>query len=161
LSEGVLGGRADVREVVRKGVCMPYMRLVVGGAYQGKLAFARGLVGDSDRCLDVADGERDSFEAAFCRGIVCNLHAYIRRFCEGEADKAREEVREFVRCILQRNPGAVVVCDLLGCGIVPMRAEDRLWRELTGEACQVLAGASEEVYRVICGIPQRLKGKEL
>jgi adenosylcobinamide kinase/adenosylcobinamide-phosphate guanylyltransferase len=139
---------------------MPYMRLVVGGAYQGKLAFAQSLAGGPAEYLEGADGERDPFEAAFCRDIVYNLHVYIRRICKGEADGAKKEVQAFIHRILHQNSEAIVVCNLLGCGIVPTEAGDRLWRELTGEACQSLAACSAEVYRVICGIPQKLKGKE-
>ena len=62
--------------------------------------------------------------------------------------------------LLKENPEAIVICRELGCGIVPIDPADRLWRDLSGEACQFLAGHSREVYRVICGIPMKLKGED-
>lgn len=65
-----------------------------------------------------------------------------------------------MRRLLKENPEAIVICRELGCGIVPIDPADRLWRDLSGEACQFLAGHSREVYRVICGIPMKLKGED-
>lgn len=45
-------------------------------------------------------------------------------------------------------------------GIVPVDADDRLWREMTGDACQYLAARAGTVFRVVCGIPVLLKGGE-
>ena len=59
----------------------------------------------------------------------------------------------------KENPGVIVVSDEIGCGIVPVAKEDRLWRDLLGEALQDLAKESDEVYRVICGCVQTLKGE--
>ena len=60
--------------------------------------------------------------------------------------------------MIEKNGQAVIVCNELGCGIVPAVSSDRMWRELTGTACQRLAEQSDEVFRVVCGLPQRLKG---
>ncbi|RHS66485.1 hypothetical protein DW954_07495 [Clostridium sp. AM45-5] len=53
-----------------------------------------------------------------------------------------------------------MTCDEIGCGIVPVDADDRLWREMTGDACQYLAARAGTVFRVVCGIPVLLKGGE-
>ena len=74
------------------------------------------------------------------------------------AARARESVP--LRCAFMKKTVAVVSCRELGCGIVPIDPADRLWRDLSGEACQFLAGHSREVYRVICGIPMKLKGDD-
>lgn len=50
--------------------------------------------------------------------------------------------------------------DEIGCGIVPVRREERLWRDLAGEAAQTLAACSRDVYRVTGGLAQVLKGGE-
>lgn len=155
------------------------MKLIVGGAYQGKLDFALRLAedggsaketakgsrpsgnvadGGTGRDVQIADGYSDPPEAAFERKIISHLHGYIRRFCVLEEEAARTETMRFIETIIERNGQAVVVCNELGCGIVPVVKEDRLWRELTGAACQRLAGQSDEVFRIVCGLPQRLKG---
>ena len=51
----------------------------------------------------------------------------------------------------------VISSDLIGSGIVPMDAFDRCWREVTGRVLTDIASRADEVYRVTCGIEQRLK----
>ena len=63
----------------------------------------------------------------------------------------------FARTLLERNPGAVVVCDEVGLGVVPLDPFERRWREETGRALCLLAAAAERVERVSCGLGQRLK----
>lgn len=66
----------------------------------------------------------------------------------------------YLDMILQKNPNAVITCDEIGCGIVPIDKTDRLWREMTGDACQYLAARAAKVCHVVCGIPMVLKGGE-
>ena len=51
----------------------------------------------------------------------------------------------------------VVVCREVGCGVIPLEGEDRKRREAVGRLCCDLAARAEQVYRVSCGIPMRLK----
>ena len=51
----------------------------------------------------------------------------------------------------------IIVCDELGCGVVPMDAFERAWRERTGRIGCELAKQAEAVYRVTCGIGTRIK----
>lgn len=97
---------------------------------------------------------------AFRAQLVVNLHEFIRRLLEQGEEEADERTERFVRRLMKENPEAVVTCNELGCGIVPMDGRDRLLRELTGRALQILAGESEAVYRVSCGLLQELKGKD-
>lgn len=140
-----------------------HMVLITGGAYQGKADFAFRLAGEKsggemDRSL-AADGKKDELQKAFRKKIVLNFHEYIRRFSGLEPEKAREEARRFAGELAERNPAVIVTFDEIGCGIVPLSGRDRLWRDLSGEAMQLLAGKAGEVYRVIGGIPQLLKGQ--
>ena len=59
--------------------------------------------------------------------------------------------------LTEKNPSLVVVTNELGCGVVPVDAFDREYRERTGRVCTVLAAASDEVYRVICSVGLRIK----
>ena len=60
---------------------------------------------------------------------------------------------------LRRRPDAVILCDEVGCGVVPMDRTDREWRERVGRTCCYLAERAERVIRVYCGIPMVLKGE--
>lgn len=52
----------------------------------------------------------------------------------------------------------IVIANEVGCGIVPMEAEQRLFRERAGQLSCLLAQRADTVLRVCCGLPQVLKG---
>lgn len=52
----------------------------------------------------------------------------------------------------------VVVCCEVGCGVVPISGAERRWRDEVGRACNRLAAEAETVVRMVCGIPQVIKG---
>ena len=131
--------------------------MIIGGAYQGKTELALKMSAMTEN-REAADGWSDPLEAAWSRPVILNLHGYIKRFSDMEDTKAREKMRDFIYNIIRNNPNACITADEIGSGIVPIEREDRLWRELCGEAVQLLAAEAEEVFRVIGGIPMRLKG---
>ncbi len=115
------------------------MVLIVGGFAAGKRAYASGVCGYGPE--DMADGVLDG------RPVLYNLQALVRRD-PGGADGLFPAL-----CAK-----AVVICDEVGGGVVPLDREERLWREACGRLCIRLAAAAERVVRVQCGIPQVLKG---
>jgi adenosylcobinamide kinase/adenosylcobinamide-phosphate guanylyltransferase len=140
------------------------MRLIIGGAFQGKLGvalekeraarkaavddtFADGLIADGAVCT-VAD----------CRSarIVNRFHLLVKRALQGEADML-PELEAFVHDEQQAVRELTIICDELGCGVVPFEKEDREWREKTGRLLCELAQRAEEVYRVIAGVAVRIK----
>ena len=79
---------------------------------------------------------------------------------ESAEQRIEEILRWYLDMVIRENPNAVITCDEIGCGIVPIDKTDRLWREMTGDACQYLAERAAKVCRVVCGIPVVLKGGE-
>ena len=79
------------------------MRLVIGGAYQGKLYWLLQQTGytSSDVAYTLADAQR--------KPILGALHLEIRKLLE----EGREPMRE-VEALLQENPAVAVVCDEIG-----------------------------------------------
>ena len=123
------------------------MRLIIGGAHQGKLAWAlqnTGLALD-DVAYTVADAED--------KPILNALHGEIRALM-----KAGQNPMKAVETLLEKNPSIVFLCDEVGCGVVPMDTFEREWREETGRLLARLAGEADTVTRVFCGLPLRLKG---
>lgn len=51
----------------------------------------------------------------------------------------------------------IVLLTEVGSGLVPVDPEDRASRETAGRFGVLLAERADEVYRVFCGIPKRLK----
>lgn len=50
-----------------------------------------------------------------------------------------------------------VLCDEVGCGVVPLERKDRERREAIGWLCCQLAREAQAVYRLQCGLAMRLK----
>lgn len=108
------------------------MKLYVGGAWQGQ--------------SELAQKENPGSV------ILDRFHEKIR-----EATAEGRDPREFAKEVCTRHPQAVVVADEVGAGVVPMRAENRAFREAVGRALCIIAQNSEAVVRVTCGIGVRIK----
>lgn len=111
------------------------MELYVGGKYQGKLKCA--LVSN--------DAEK----------IWNNFQDFIKKCCEER--KSQSEIEQLVNERICTKKIEAVVCDELGCGVVPVSETERNWREVTGRLLCMLAENCEKVFRVTCGIAQRIK----
>lgn len=131
------------------------MYLVVGGANQGKLAWARRQFNLADDAI--ADGLRLAVTAGELPELadyraLCGLHLLLPRLSGVDAARLGAWLDG-----LAARPGFVVICDEVGAGLVPVEREGRERRELVGRSCCVLAAQAEGVWRVSCGLPQRLK----
>ncbi len=108
----------------------------------------------------------------FIGGYAQNKYEYVKRTYPGaviwnefhrfvqeqlKAGTAPDDIRQQVADRIASQPDLIIISDELGCGIVPMEKEDRLWRETTGRLLCFAAEQADEVYRMVCGIPQRLK----
>lgn len=114
------------------------MMLVVGGQGSGKRDFVHSLGFRDDEMSASPDGGP----------VLLDLHELLR-------DAPSVDDSLFASLLKKR----VVVCAEVGCGIVPMSASDRAWRDRVGRTCARLAGEAEQVVRLCCGIPQYLKGE--
>lgn len=126
------------------------MKLIVGGFGQGMLEAALQSYGGGP----VADGAICSLQDACGAHAVDNLHLFIRR--ELEAGRPPSDA---VGQILAQNPDVILICQEIGCGVVPTDAFDRDWREQTGRICCMIAARAQGVVRVFCGIPTVIKGE--
>ena len=119
------------------------MILVIGGAGQGKLAAALRNTGYTEADVTTTPGAG--------RPVLNGMADAVR------AALAAGEAQEQTVAKLLRH--AVVICDEVGCGVVPMEQFEREWRENAGRICCVIAEKSDVVVRVFCGIPMVLKGE--
>ena len=126
------------------------MRLIIGGACQGKRTYAAAQYGlsreDIRDCSDFAPGD---FAEKKC---VCRFHLFLRNQMKSGGD-----VITVTSKIVQSSPGILILMDEIGCGVIPMEREERLWREETGRAGCYLAAHAESVERVVCGCGVRIK----
>lgn len=124
--------------------------LIFGGAYQGKLAYAldRFKLTEADvyRCFE------ENTVIPENRKIVYEIDKWILALIQADAD-VTDALRQFITV----NTDAVVICNDISCGVVPIDAVQRKWREAAGRSMAELSRCSSEVIRLFCGIPARIK----
>ena len=124
------------------------MRIITGGAFQGKRAFAEKLYPG----VEWTDGGRCALdEIRTCRAVY-GFHEFVKRWL-----KHGKSWEELASLILEENRELILICDEIGCGLVPVDAFEREYRESTGRVMNALAVQAERVDRVVCGIGRRIK----
>lgn len=122
------------------------MDLILGGVYQGKLAYAKERFGLTEAEIACCCEDREPDWSKRC------LYGF-ERYLKGCASRgAAPEMR------LRQD--AVVICADIFCGLVPVDALERSWRELAGRTITALAAEAKTVTRIFCGLPQSLKNDE-
>ena len=114
------------------------MILIIGGAGQGKLDYVLQKTG-----YGPAQVARTPEEAR-TRPVFAGLEDWP------ELDEA---------ALLEANPDVILICDEVGCGVVPVEPAQRARREAVGRLCCRLAERAERVERTFCGLPMVLKGE--
>lgn len=124
------------------------MILIIGGAYQGKLDYARKTYGVTGEEIFFCQGTAIDFS----KRCICGLEEFSLACVKEECDpleRFQDQEPEEMEHIL--------ICQDIFCGVVPMEALSRQWRQETGRLCQYLSGKAERVSRIFCGLEQRLK----
>ena len=126
------------------------MELILGGYAQGKLDFAKSCYPDtvifSDYSGDFSDNDVKIWD---------NFNISVKKMIE--SGKSDDEVRDMIQKIITSHKNLVIISDEIGCGIIPMNADERYFREFVGRIQCFLAEKADKVVRVVCGIPQRIK----
>ena len=122
------------------------MVLLIGGAYQGKTAYAQKKYG-----LRAAD-------IFTCEGLALDPAArcvrHLERFALACVQAGKEPADELRALDLSDK---ILLCEDISCGVVPMDAEAREWREAVGRMNAALAAQADTVTRIFCGLPLELK----
>ena len=135
------------------------MIMITGGAFAGKLEFARAHFGLNED--EIVDGTDCAPEDVFTAKCIVHYERLIRRLMEMDGQSGLGEAADplaFTDRLLCENPDAIVIMDEIGSGIIPLEKNERLWREQTGRAGCRIAGYADTVIRLCCGIPEVIKG---
>lgn len=124
------------------------MKLIIGGAYQGKREFAKETFGFAEEEIFTCTDGRVDFTAPCIDALEEFVFACVREGVEA-ADVFRQHREQW--------KDSVLICQDIFCGVVPIDADLREWRQATGRLCQYLAKEAEQVSRIFCGLEQRLK----
>ena len=124
------------------------MKLIIGGAFQGKLDFAR-------QAYDLKDG--DIFHCTdtkidFSKRCITDIEEFTYACTEKNID-ALAYFQEHE----SQWQDSILICQDIFCGVVPLGADLRAWRNSTGSLCQYLTERAESVSRIFCGLEQVLK----
>lgn len=135
------------------------MILITGAVAQGKRAFVEKQFTEGP--VVWADGVSDTWETCLNAEFCCNFHMLVRKKLmeidpEGKLEP-EESAGWLAEALLQSGKTRILVTDEIGCGIVPLDPFERRYRECTGRVCCRLAKEAEQVWRVVCGLGQRIK----
>ena len=122
------------------------MNLIIGGAYQGKRDFAKNALGIQEADIFTCTNSHIDFS----KPCIDRLEEFTLA-CVREGKNPLEILKA------QDLSSKTIICMDIFCGVVPIDRELRLWRHTTGLVCQYLAKNTDQVYRIFCGLEQRLK----
>jgi adenosylcobinamide kinase/adenosylcobinamide-phosphate guanylyltransferase len=80
---------------------------------------------------------------------------------EWTEEKILAELERLLWACRDANCSLIIVGNEVGMGIVPDNPQARIFRDLSGLIQQKIAREANEVYFMVCGIPQKIKGTEL
>ena len=120
------------------------MILIIGGAYQGKLDFAKETFGIADSDVHICS----EAQIDFSKRCIYKIEEFTYNHSDpiGYFQAHREQWQD-----------SILILQDIFCGVVPMGTENRAWRQRTGRLCQYLSKEATQVIRVFCGLEQRLK----
>ena len=125
------------------------MDFIIGGAYQGKLNCARNTFAVQDNEIFTCTEESGIEFGARC----INKIEEFTLWCVRNGRDATEIFREN----REKWENSVLICMDIFCGVVPLGADMRAWRDMTGRLCAYLSEEAASVTRMFCGLEQRLK----
>jgi Adenosyl cobinamide kinase/adenosyl cobinamide phosphate guanylyltransferase len=134
------------------------MILIVGGVFQGKKEYAKNLA--------LEKGFNDSVN--IWSGINLLVMEYLKNGLISESKEKNavnnnndismmETVKKIINKEMNKSKNCIIIADEVGMGIVPMAKLEMDYREVLGRILCDLAKQADEVYRVVCGIGQRIK----
>ena len=120
------------------------MILIIGGAHQGKLEFAKETFGLTEADIHTCTAGEIDFSKRCIYGV--------EEFTWGHPDP-----KAYFREHREAWEDSILILRDVFCGVVPMEPETRLWRQKTGRLAQYLSKEASQVSRIFCGLEQRLK----
>ncbi|WP_066895017.1 bifunctional adenosylcobinamide kinase/adenosylcobinamide-phosphate guanylyltransferase [Clostridium nigeriense] len=130
------------------------MILVFGGAYNGKLDFVKEKFNISnDDIFNVNDDLKD-LNIDYSKKVINKFHKLTYKF-----SLENKNLLQFIIENKELFKDKIIISDDISEGIVPLKKEDRTWRESNGKCLQYISKNSSEVFRVFCGIPMVIKSE--
>ncbi|MGI5825160.1 MAG: bifunctional adenosylcobinamide kinase/adenosylcobinamide-phosphate guanylyltransferase [Bacillota bacterium] len=120
------------------------MKLIIGGAYQGKSSFVRRNFNTEPKICNET--------TALTASAVNCFHLLIKDLLQ-----TGKNPQDFTKKLINDNPQAIIICDEVGLGIVPLDSFERRWREEVGRCLCLIAEKADYVSRLTAGLEIRIK----
>lgn len=123
------------------------MKLIIGGAYNGKLNYLKDTLGVQEKDICYVQDTLD-----LSKSVLYGIHHFIYH----NALIGISSLPIFEEHLNDLND-KIIVCDEISSGIVPLKKEERFYREEVGRILQLLSRESSSITRIFCGIEVVLK----
>lgn len=167
ITGGARSGKSRLAEELAAGYGAPLGYIATGQAgdaeMAGRIARHRARRGAAWRTieepLDLAGAIREN-EGRCAALLVDCVTLWLTNLLlkQGDAAQALAEVENLIRLFPGLKTPVILVSNEVGMGIVPENGLARTFRDLAGEANELLARATDEVYVMFSGLPLKLKG---
>ena len=124
------------------------MVLIIGGAYQGKLDWAKAAFSLTQEDIFTCNGTEIDFSRRCVNALEEFCYACVQQGIDAEA---------YFQARRKDWQDSILICGDLSSGVVPMDPVERQWRHTVGRLSQYLAMEANQVSRIFCGLEQRLK----
>ncbi len=125
------------------------MILIFGGAFQGKLEYAKE---HWDFTEDDIFYCKENLTIDLSKKVLYGLEKFcFACVCEGA------ETQETLRMHAEPLDDKIIILDDVSQGVVPIDPNRRAWREEVGRTMLWLGREADEIHRVFCGLGQRIK----
>ncbi len=130
------------------------MKIITGGRYNGKTDYVQKILGyKKDDILDLGNiVPTTAVQTVRSYKVLSHTETFIRNALSDGIDPCRI-IKDFV----EANPDCVIICDEIGCGIVPSDPFDDNWREITGRLMCELVKEAGGLIRICNGIAEEFK----
>jgi adenosylcobinamide kinase / adenosylcobinamide-phosphate guanylyltransferase len=141
------------------------MQFVTGGAFNGKAKWVEGYNGRPKKWLKLFKADRAPLPGKYEGTVVMEGLEYLV-LSTIRTGKTSDEIRkDFFSLFMEwkswedgLSNEVIWIGSDISKGIVPIEAETRQWRDVTGWVYQDLAAQSDRVYEIWFGLPAVLKG---
>lgn len=166
ITGGARSGKSRLAEARAREFGSPLCYLATGQAGDGEMAdriarhqARRGpewqTLEEPIRLLEVIRGHDGYFAAMLLDCVTLWLSNLL--FHYDNPDRVLGEVRALAGAFAEIQTPLVIVSNEVGMGIVPENQLARAFRDVAGEANELIAAAADEVYVTFSGLPLKLK----
>ncbi len=134
------------------------VELYIGGRGQGKLSCVMQRHPEL-REQDVYNCTDEMNFGGYPYPVLYRLQELFRmQSLTMDTAQAYEQLTQNILDYLAAHPQTIVIADEVGAGVIPAEPSEIHFREAAGRALCQIAERASGVTRLICGIPQQLKG---